>query len=495
LKLQALPAVTYSSRWDRISPAAWSDADDSLEFGVTAKVGLTSSINAEVTINPDFSQVESDAFQVLVNQRYPVFYSEKRPFFMEASGLFTLAGSYGGVANMQTPVHTRLIANPAWGAKVSGEMGKMTFGLLASADEVPVDGDTMNATFWIGRGKYALGGDSFVGLLYSGREFGDEYNRVIGTDIYYKFAENHDIQGYALYSFSNDPLLGESNGGAYNLQYTYSTKSLTAQLIYERWDDKFRMDTSFYKRTGITNIFAYLGPYIDLNPEKITWLKRIAPYGYAYKLHDKTTDMDDTMLAFGCVFYTDRQGNFGFEYQNSSEAWAGQQFDKQLIFGTATIRPVQWLNLHCSVHSMDNIYYDKEAPFLGKRFELASYMDIQLGGKLSFYISQLYDDFHRKDNDEEVYSLNIINTKLTYQFSESLYLRAIVQWDSLREVVLTDILASFTYIPGTVIYFGYGSLHENMGWEDNRWESAAPNAQYYQSTQSVFLKASYLFQN
>jgi hypothetical protein len=495
LKLEVLPAVTYSSRWDRISPSGWSDPDDSVEFGVTAKVGLTSSINAEVTINPDFSQVESDAFQVLVNQRYPVFYSEKRPFFMDASALFTLAGSYSGFANMQTPVHTRLIANPSWGAKVSGETGMFTFGLLASSDEVPVDGDTENAGFWIGRGKLALGGDSFFGLIYSGREFGNEYNRVIGTDIYYKFAENHDIQGYAIYSFSNDPLLGEYDGLAYNLQYTYSTQSVYAQAFYENWDDTFRMDTSYYRRTGISTIGAYVGPYIDLDPDKITWLKRIAPYAYAYKLHDFNTDMDDTMIAIGGTFYTDRQGSIGFEYQNSSEAWAGQQFDKQLIFGTATIRPVNWLSLHFCVHAMDSIYYESAEPFLGTQLKLHSYVDMQLSDKIAFYISHLYDDFNRKDNGEKVYDLHIINTKLTYHFSESLFLRAIVQWDSLREVVLTDILASFTYIPGTVIYLGYGSLHENMGWEDNHWNSSSPNAQYYQSTQSIFLKASYLFQN
>jgi len=495
LKLEALPTVTYSSRWDRISPSAWSDKDDSLEFGVTAKVGLTSSINAEVTINPDFSQVESDAFQVLVNQRYPVFYSEKRPFFMEASGLFTLAGSFAGLSNMQTLVHTRLIAKPTWGAKVSGEMGKMTFGMLASADKVPVNGETMNANFWIGRAKYALDGDSFFGLLYSGREFGDEYNRVIGTDIYYKFAENHNIQGSALYSFSNDPLFGKSDGGAYNLQYTFETSTFFAQAFYENWDDTFRMDTSYYKRTGITTVGAYLGPNIDFNPENITWLKRIAPFGFAYKLHDTNTDMDDTMLTLGFDFYTDKQGIITISYQISSEAWAGQQFDTHLLYGSATIRPVKWLNLHFCVQSMDNIYYDPEAPFLGNRLELYSYADIQLGDKISFYISHLYDDFHRKVNAEEIYSLNIINTKLTYQISESLYLRAIVQYDSLKEVVLTDILASFTYMPGTVVYLGYGSLHENTGWEDNQWNPASPLSEYYQTSQSIFLKASYLFQN
>ena len=85
------------------------------------------------TINPDFSQVESDSFQVQVNQRYPVFYSEKRPFFMEGMGVFELAGS-GGDGNMATAVHTRRIVDPAFGVKLSGTLGKVTFGTISAAD-------------------------------------------------------------------------------------------------------------------------------------------------------------------------------------------------------------------------------------------------------------------------------------------------------------------------------------------------------------------------
>ena len=81
LRLEALPSVTYGSLWDRQSPEKWSSADDASQFGIGIKYGITSSVNAELTVNPDFSQVESDAFQVAVNQRYPTFYSEKRPFF------------------------------------------------------------------------------------------------------------------------------------------------------------------------------------------------------------------------------------------------------------------------------------------------------------------------------------------------------------------------------------------------------------------------------
>jgi hypothetical protein len=96
LMLEFIPAVTYISRWDRETPEEWSDPDDKFDFGITGKYGVTSSITAEFTINPDYSQVESDAFLVTVNQRYPIFYSEKRPFFMEAGGLFDIAGTIDG---------------------------------------------------------------------------------------------------------------------------------------------------------------------------------------------------------------------------------------------------------------------------------------------------------------------------------------------------------------------------------------------------------------
>ena len=80
----------------RDSPTRWGAADGRSDVGVSTKVGLTSTITLDATVNPDFSQVESDAFQVEVNQRFPVFFGEKRPFFMEGAGIFALAGGGSG---------------------------------------------------------------------------------------------------------------------------------------------------------------------------------------------------------------------------------------------------------------------------------------------------------------------------------------------------------------------------------------------------------------
>jgi len=136
--VELLPSATYGVNQERATETRWNSADSDTNFGASGKFGITSNITFDGTINPDFSQVESDAFQVEVNQRFPIFFSEKRPFFMEGMGLFNIAGT-GGPGNMRTAVHTRRIANPFWGTKLTGTSGKTTFGVLNAWDENPED--------------------------------------------------------------------------------------------------------------------------------------------------------------------------------------------------------------------------------------------------------------------------------------------------------------------------------------------------------------------
>ena len=166
--VELLPSVTYNISQERESADRFAPADDKYNFGVSGKFGITSGITLDGTINPDFSQVESDAFQVQVNQRFPVFFSEKRPFFMEGMGLFNIAGT-GGDGNMRTAVHTRKIVDPIFGSKLTGTIGKTTFGVLNAADDKPDVGEVApelaehNKLFTIGRATYALRRSDYLG--------------------------------------------------------------------------------------------------------------------------------------------------------------------------------------------------------------------------------------------------------------------------------------------------------------------------------------------
>jgi hypothetical protein len=503
LKLEALPSFTTGSIWDRENPDHWSAPDRSTEIGLGLKYGITSSISAEMTVNPDFSQVESDAFQVAVNQRYPTFYSEKRPFFMELGNIFGIAG-YGGASNVATAVHTRNMVAPQWGLKLSGESGRTAFGFLGSADQWPGrswGGDSenpnlgKNAYFFVGRGKYNLGGENYLGTIYSGHEFAGASNHVIGTDLSLLFMTNHSLKFNYLYSFSTNPANQEKSAGqAITALYNYSSRPFNFGLRFEQYDDDFQMDSAFYQRTGFYKFRMYSDYNLYPDAAKLPWFQRAAPYLMASFLHDSTSGMDDKFLEMGWNFTFTRQGYFSASYNFGSESWAGRVFDQKYFYAGSGIQLSKWLNIHVCGGFGDSIYYDELNPFLGKSWQLHSQVTLQPAEKLSFLAELIHSGFSRADSGAKVYDVNIVRSRLTYQFNKYLFVRGLLQYDSYRRKVMTDLLASFTLIPGTVMHLGYGSLNEKQGWLDNQWQKEIAASRYYQTRQSLFFKVSYLWQ-
>jgi hypothetical protein len=500
LKLEILPSFTYSALLDRETPDKWSDADDSADFGIGFTYGISSTMTVEATINPDFSQVESDEFQVIVNQRYPLFYEEKRPFFMEINNVFNLAGT-GGDGNMYTAVHTRRIIDPDWGLKLQGELGSLNYSLLAAGDTWPGkawdDGEEnpdegKNALFYIGRAKLAIGGENYIGGIFTARDFAGVSNKVIGGDFNFR-AESHNVMGNLLYSTTNDGT--DYDGVSLTLGYNYSDKPFDASLLYEYYDKDFRMDTAFYNRVGFSQIMGYIGPNFYPDPEKVSWLKKINPFIWGYYLHDTVTEQDDYFYLFALRAYFTRQGWIRLDYREFQEYWINQSFTGAYFLGQGEISPANWLTVGGSVRFGDSIYYDTEDPLAGKRRTYIVYADFQPNENLtqSFYYQR--QEFDRADNGEHLYNVDIFRSRTTYQFNEYLFLRAVIQYDSSQDIVLTDLLASFTLIPGTVMHLGYGSLHNNLEWDktNKEWLCGSELAEWYQVRQSFFFKVSYLF--
>jgi hypothetical protein len=172
----------------------------SLDPGLTAKFGLTPTVTLDLAVNPDFAQVEADSTVVTVNQRFPIFFEEKRPFFLEGKDIF------------QTPitaVHTRAIINPDYAAKLTGKRGRNTFGLLLASDSAPGSFSDeeisearfreisrndpsrrlqiekvleQNATIGILRLKRDVGKENTLGLIATTYNFIDRHNHVGGFD-------------------------------------------------------------------------------------------------------------------------------------------------------------------------------------------------------------------------------------------------------------------------------------------------------------------------
>jgi hypothetical protein len=499
LTLEVIPTATWSLQQTRAAPGAWNDIDSDPDAGISAKYGVTSAITVEGTVNPDFSQVESDAFQVEVNQRFPVFYPEKRPFFMEGMGTFELAGANGD-ANMRTAVHTRVIEDPLWGAKSAGSAGRATFALLAAGDEAPgrqAPGEPPNPflgerrKYFIGRGQWSLGRASYAGAILTDTEFGAGHNRVAGTDLSLKRG-HHSATATFLASASRSPDgLEVKDGLAGQVSYVFETKPLLFITQAEHYDTDFQMDTAFLKQTGVTQGWSFLAPSFYPDPERAGWLKRVVPFVFATYGKDRVQGGDKWFVLPGIRFHTTRQGFFRFDAGWGEEPWAGRVFPVRQLRLIAQAQALRWLNVYAYASLSRSIYYDTEDPFSGDERNLTLELSLQPSPRFNQSVSWSRVVFDRHDDGSNVYTVDILNTRTTFQINRELALRAIVQYDSSRRQVLTDLLASWELLPGTVAYAGYGSLIEEHGWSGTEWTDSPPMS-YRTSQRGFFFKASYI---
>jgi hypothetical protein len=498
--LEVLPSITYGSSRDRDENRQWLEYDKNTDVGIGLKYGITSSLTSEVTVNPDFSQVETDAFQVNVNLRYPILFTEKRPFFMESRGVFNIAGT-GGDFNMYTAVHTRRIVDPSWGAKLVGSMGKTSLGILAASDEYPGSpwkdeinpNEGKSALFSILRVKQSLGRGNYMGLIYTRRDFAERHNQVVGGDMKFHLSGPHNFSFSFLNSYTNNSKEEDAlTGNFLTMQYTYNSKSLYAYGLFDHTGKNFQMDTAFYNRTGFTKGVVYIGPTFAPNSKKLSWIKQINPFFWGFLLHDMNTGMNDSFMLLGLRLNFIKQGFLRVDYHFNNESWVNQTFHQQKMRVIAEIQLYKWLNLGGSYSFGDGIYYDRENPYMGNRRSGSLYLTLQPNSKFRETLGIDYGVFDHPDTGEKVYDLLILNSETAYQFNKYFFIRGNIRYDSYYKNVLTDFLASFTLIPGTVVHVGYGSLYEQRNWQTVNSRPLDHN-KLIQTRQSFFFKASYLW--
>ena len=217
----------------------------------------------DLTVKPDFSQVESDTAQISANERFALFFPEKRPFFLEGVDLF------------QTPiqaVYTRTITAPVWGGRATGKEGGIRYTALVADDAgggsaiLPgPNGSSLasvdvGSTVFVGRAKRDMG-LSFIGVLATDREAksGSSHNRVVGPDFQWRPSGADAVTGQFLYSETRTPnrpdLADEWTGQSFSshaaaLWWSHSTRRFDSFALYKDLGDGFRADTGFVPQVG-----------------------------------------------------------------------------------------------------------------------------------------------------------------------------------------------------------------------------------------------------
>ncbi len=215
--------------------------DPTGEFGLNLTYGLTSNLTLDGTYNPDFSQVEADAGQISVNERFALFYPEKRPFFLEGTEIFQLP--------MQL-VYTRSIVNPVAGAKLTGKVGNVNVGYLGAVDDVGGKKPAVNLL----RLRRDLGESSTLGLTYTDRTVsGDEYNRVAAADVRLVLARRYTLEFLGAASATAEGG-GRTTGTLLNARFERAGREFSLSGELQDVAPEFRARAGFIRRVGDTQL-------------------------------------------------------------------------------------------------------------------------------------------------------------------------------------------------------------------------------------------------
>jgi len=489
--LEVLPAYTFRDGAERVD-GVMAGANGLHNGHLTGKLGLTSQLILDGTVNPDFSQIEADAGQVDVNLRYDLFFPEKRPFFLEGSEMFNQAGA--GAGPLEAVVHTRTIVDPLVGFKLSGKVGKKdTVASIFALDESPssdplyVPGTDKYAGVAVLRYKRAVASDGYLGAFATSRQYGGGLNTVAGADGQIRLTKASQLSFHGFGSWTRTGAGAITDAGlAVAADYLYDTRNLGISISVHDISTDFKTDVGYLTRPGVAGLLASVTP--RLYP-KSRFFRKITPNLSASVSKDLPSGLFETDDALGLTVLLPGNTTVQALGRYSTEVFLGRRFDTSGGLIQVLSQVTKSLYLRGLFFRGNSIRYLAD-PYQGYGHRVTGGLTFKPSEKFDLTGSLTYSDFTRRSTGEREYAYAIWRGRLTYQANKYLFVRGIVEYNAFRQDMLTDLLASFTYIPGTVIQLGYGSIFDRAEWIDGEYRDAG---RFLEMKRGLFFKASYLW--
>ena len=483
--LEILPTVT-AFRLGALDTAGAFVDDDVAEAGLNVKYGISSDLTADFTVNPDFSQIESDLPQIDVNQRFPLFYPELRPFFLEGQEIFNVFAPI-------TPIHTRTIVDPRYGGKVSGKVGRSSVGVLFADDEAPGKRDDRSdpafgrtANVAIGRARFDLYPESFVGATFTNRGFMDSYSRMAAFDSNMRLGATNRWNVFLSQAWHRDEEGVERVGQTMGTFFNHVGRNVNFSAFYGGASPDFRIDTGFVRRVDDKRMFANLAYRWWPEHWLVNWGPRVR-YGRNYSWDDNVL-MDET-VGGGLDFTFARNVRLGLSAERALERYGGIDFWKWNHGVDFDVNASRRIALVGSFSWGESIRYGG-MPFLG-RGRLGSLTAIfrpvsRLQSQLNVELSRLEDP----RTSTLVFDIQVLRALTTFQFTERLLLRNILEHNSFDRTLDGNLLLTYRVNSGTVFYLGYDGHYQ----QEDRLDPVRFLTQRYRRTnRAIFMKISYLF--
>ncbi len=487
--------------------------DSRAQLGGNVRWAMGSNFVLNGTAKPDFSQVEADATQVAADERFALFYPEKRPFFVEALDQFNVANQL---------VYTRTIVQPDGATKLTGKIGRVDIAALSAFDQKGITPNGDRPLVDIVRLRTSVGDQSQAGLLYSDRVGGGRSNRLVGADTKLLFGGIYFAQFQAVQSFTT--LSGVSTSGPmWEAVIDATNRGWGFHYNLLGIHPNFRADNGFVPRTGIVrpnaaNRFTWYGKPGALAERFNIFAMANAVWRYDDFFDAKSlledaagAQMQLTLRGGWTVGVSPRVASFAFDPADYRHYVAFIPSDRiaTVVSGVSVATP-QFRKFAASASTTIGNDVDFLETSRVRRVDYTASLDLRPSDRMRVSATYVSTSFARRVGGERSAHARIPRVKMEYQLARPLFVRVVSQYTSTRREALvdprtgavmmlasgpsrlsasntlrTDWLVSYRPAPGTVVFVGYGgSLSE---------EDPLAFQRLRRTADALFVKGSYVF--
>jgi len=512
-RIELLPGVTGKQSAALVNPDDPNSSFDNESAEGAVELGMryafTSSSTGEVAINPDFSQVESDAGQIDVNTTFALFYPERRPFFQEGSDLYSTYIS---------AVYTRTVNDPSAAAKLTGRLQHSSGGYFIAQDVhspvlipleessivIPDVGKTLSN---VARYRRDHGDNSFLGALgtHRVREEGG-WNSVFGADALQRMWRNYRIETQWLASYTQEPddsLLTAGNEGSFDggkhtvefdgedywghagyLSFERSGRVWELDLDYWATSPTFRADNGFIFQTDNRRASAWTG--LHFRPDT-NWFDEIIPQIMVARVWNFSGVRKDEWV----------RPELYVQFKGQTDAWIARLWSEERFHDTEFYGIRRWnagfgtryserLQGGASADWGKMIARGEDVPVLGDGVRLEVWTSFK---PITRIVIEPVVNFAALDHPDgsEIFSGYILRVRNNFQFTRELFLRLIVQYDDFDRSYAIEPLLTYKINPFTVFFVGSTHAINEIG------DATNGGPDYTQTDRQFFLKFQYLF--
>jgi len=436
--LQLTPTLTALRNDQKTQvPGAWDNGDVNTEVGLDLRWGVTKDAVINATINPDFSQVETDSLELDVNTTYSIYYAEKRPFFLDGASYFK--------SNLFELLYTRTIAEPNIGAKLTGKTDSHSYAVMFADDDnsnvlLPSNQGSGFASLndktkaAVARYQYDIGQQGTIGVTSTHRESSDYHNTVLSVDGSYWFNQSDTLNYQIAHADTNNSqflvnnynLAEYQSDRAYALKLTRDKRDYKLYATYDNIGEDYRTDLGYqekvdYEKVGFGGGQTWYGDEHDM---LTTW--------------SYTADWDKTWAQNGDLLEEEYEGYMTFQGQKQSvfelgllnryENYNGNFYNQNIGYLYTAFRPTKDLRLSLYAEYASRIDYTNEQ--LGDVLTTQSQAVWDINNHWQLDVRHNYshlDDYQGR----RVFTANLVDFRLYYKLSMRAMLKLILQFEDI----------------------------------------------------------------